>query len=86
MISAIKDINLGELIKQIGLVGLIAGGLVYFLATRFDTNQTKMLENLILHANDTAYMVKELERMKSVLQQICANTSDSDIERNACFR
>lgn len=71
---------------QFGIPAVIAGFLVWALVTRVDGSLTLIKENLVLHAQDSAYTVKELERVKIILQQICANTSETVQDRNSCFQ
>ena len=71
---------------QFGIPAVIAGFLVWALVTRVDSSLTSIKENLVLHAQDSAYTVKELEKVKVVLQRICANTSGTAQDRNACFQ
>ena len=91
----IKDIVQPDLIKSpwyinfiyaFGIPAVIAASLVYLLAVRVDTAIINIKENLSLHATDTAYIVKQNERMEQLMQQICANTANSVEARNDCFR
>ena len=81
--------NLGFLIKaayQFGIPAVIAVALIWVLATRIDSNIVKLTENMSLHAQDSAFTVKELEKVKLILQRICINTSSERGEREACFQ
>lgn len=71
---------------QFGIPAVIAGFLVWTLVTRIDTALINLQENFSLHAQDAAYTVKELERVKIILQQICANTADTFQDRTSCFQ
>lgn len=83
-------------VKAVGLIGVpsvIALYAVYILAGEVRENQRKTLENIGMHSMHTAQLVSEVdktnaqqEKLKSILQSICVNTSRTEQARRDCLR
>jgi hypothetical protein len=79
-------------IYKVGIPSAIAVYLTYILVTTItmsmtslQSNQVQFAEQLRLHAVDSSYILKETSQIKVILQQICANTADTKIDRDGCF-
>jgi hypothetical protein len=79
-------------IALIGLPGVAAGWLIYFLTTHVDASHvaqekavTSIASEIAIHAKDTVHMIQQLELLKHVAQAACVNDADTQQERMACL-
>jgi hypothetical protein len=80
-------------IATIGIPAAIAIYLVFILANRIESSVLSVQGELQRHAVDSSYMIKQndsfinqLNSIKQIMQQTCANTARTSEDRRNCFR
>jgi len=83
-------------VKSVAVVGaptVIAIWFVWWITGSLSTSvgllqigQAGLQESIRLHTADSSYIFKETQQMRQILQQICANTAENEVNRNACFQ
>lgn len=75
-----------------GVPTIIAGFLIWAMATRVDSglthvdaSLTQLTDELNQHQKDMGYSIMQQEAIKSLMQQICVNTAKNVPDRTACF-
>jgi len=80
-------------IVTVGVPSAIALYVVWFITGQLSTTvgllqvgQAGLQESIRMHTADSSYIFKETQEMRQLLQQICANTAENEVNRNACFQ
>lgn len=84
--------NLMKLVYSFGIPAAIAVFLVYTLKVEIAQGVSEIRAGLLIHATQSVEAVKASETLQNrvddmtqILQSICVNTAETQIERNACF-